>query len=336
MVTGGSMRTTSTRLALALAGLCSATWAAGQSPARQPALDATQAVQLFEEAGFRIEQGRPVNRCGGASNPRVAFVDLNDDGRAEAHVADVDPRCYGAPGAYFAILAQQADGRWRRLIGEDGIVGFERSRTGGWNDLSLEARDSACPGPRRFDGTAYVAPVACAASAEAATAPSTIGTAPVSQTFLLEWDDSQTPEARALPIAERDRIFRAAGAEPVGGGRWTRCTMDDTGRSEAQVSLFQDVNGDGRPEALVHDQGSFCNGMAGMNSTVLTQTAEGSWKLLYQNQGFAYFTTSRGAENFPDIVAGLPGFCFPYFRWDGAEYFLIAKLDAEGKACEPF
>jgi|SRR5690606_18587686 hypothetical protein len=140
---------------------------AGQSPAAQPALTAEQAVQLFAEAGFPIADGRPINRCGQPSNPRVAFVDLNADGRAEAHIADVDRSCYGKPGAYFAILAQGADGAWRRLIAEDGIVGFERTRSSGWNDLSLEARDSACPGLRRFNGTDYGAPTACAAPGHA-------------------------------------------------------------------------------------------------------------------------------------------------------------------------
>ncbi|QYU69529.1 hypothetical protein J4558_05140 [Leptolyngbya sp. 15MV] len=79
---------------------------------------------------------------------------------AEAHIADVDPGCYGKPGAYFAILAQGADKSWRRVIAEDGIVGFERSRTSGWNNLRLTPRDSACPGTRRFTGTEY-APSAC-------------------------------------------------------------------------------------------------------------------------------------------------------------------------------
>ena len=48
------------------------------------------------------------------------------------------------------------------------------------------------------------------------------------------------------------------------------------------------------------------------------------------------FLVSRGADDFPDIEAGLPGFCFPYFRWNGADYAKIAQLDEDGQACEPF
>jgi hypothetical protein len=312
--------------------------ASGQSLAPPPALEAGQAIQLFEEAGFRLQEGRPVNRCGRPSSPRVAFVDLNGDGAAEAHVADVDPGCYGKPGAYFAILAQQADKRWKQLIAEDGIVGFEASRTAGWNDLSLEARDSACPGVRRFDGASYGAPTACAsvaASAPRSPPPGARG-GPVSQQHLFDWDGDQTPEARALPTAERDALFRAAGMEPVGGGKWSGCTDDTSGRSEAQVAMVQDLNGDGRPEAMIRDGGSYCNGMAGVSSIVLTQTAEGNWSILYRNQGFVNFLASRGADGYPDIEAGLPGFCFPYFRWDGTEYAMIARLNDEGRPCEPF
>src|SRR5690606_27915514 len=146
--------------------------------------------------------------------PRVAFIDLDGDGNAEAHLADVDPRCYGKPGAYFAILARGADGGWIRLIAEDGIVGFERTRTSGWNDLSLEARDSACPGTRRFNGTDYGAPGACspfAAAGAAATPPPAPASAALSQEKLFDWTDDQTPEARALSRAEREALFRAAG-----------------------------------------------------------------------------------------------------------------------------
>lgn len=163
---GGRMRRRSIATLAAGFALLTVSPAVGQSPAAQPALTAEQAIQLFAEAGFPLADSRPVNRCGRPSNPRVAFVDLNGDGRAEAHIADVDPDCYGGPGAYFAILAQEAGGTWRRLIGEDGIVGFERTRSSGWNDLSLEARDSACPGLRRFNGTDYGAQTACAALAQ--------------------------------------------------------------------------------------------------------------------------------------------------------------------------
>lgn len=319
----------------------------GQSPAAQPALEAAQAIQLFEEAGFPLEEGRPVNRCGKPSNPRIAFIDLNADGRAEAHIADVDPACYGKPGAWFAILAQQADKSWKRLIGEDGIVGFERTTSAGWHDLSLETRDSACPGLRRFNGTDYGAPTACAGfaadSQAQVPAPPHVtaqgaerANGPLSQQKLFNWPDDPLPEVAALTTAERETLLRAAGKQPVGGGKWTACTDDPSGFSEASVTLVRDLNDDGRPEAVVGDSGSFCNGHVGMNSTVLTQEESGSWRVIYGNQGFVNFMVSRGAHNFPDIEAGLAYSCFPYFRWNGTEYTKIAQLNEQGRTCEPF
>lgn len=163
--------------------LCASSSVSSQTAAPTPALTAEQAMQLFTEAGFTLQDGRPANRCGNSTNPRVAFIDLNGDRQAEAHIADVDPACYGKPGAYFAILAQGAGKNWKRLIAEDGIVGFEGVRTQGWNDLSLEAEDSACPGVRRFNGTDYGAPSACAALAAArpAAAPLAVSSAPAAE-----------------------------------------------------------------------------------------------------------------------------------------------------------
>lgn len=320
---------------------CIGSPALAQTATSRPALTNEQAIQLFEEAGFSVESGRPVNRCGGASNPRIAFVDLNGDGRAEAHLADVDPRCYGKPGAYFAIMAQQPDGSWKRLIAEDGIVGFDAARTSGWNNLRLDDRDSACPGVRSFADTDYGSPNQCspfAASARTAASPPMprgIASAPISRAKLFDWTEDQTPEARALPVSERTAVFRAAGVQAVGGGRWTGCTEDASGRSEAQLAMIEDINGDGRPDAMIRDSGSYCNGYAGVASTVLTQTSTGAWSVMLSTQGFINFLESRGADNYPDIEVGLPGFCFPYRRWNGDEYAIAARLDNEGKPCQP-
>src|SRR5690554_1478759 len=237
---------------------CMAFPAGAQSIARPPAQTAEQVLGLIAEAGFSSQDGRPVNRCGTPSSPRVAFIDLNEDGRAEAHIADVDPGCYGMPGAYFAILAQQPDNGWTRLIAEDGIVGFEPTRSNGWNDLSLEARDSACPGVRRFNGIDYGAATACGNFAAALVPPGSVP-APaeqaLSQQKLFDWPNGPMAEAAALTPAQREALFRAAGMQPV-GERWTGCPDDDSGQSTAEITMVRDLNGDGRPEAAIADGGT--------------------------------------------------------------------------------
>lgn len=314
---------------------------AAQTAAERPELSAEQAIQLFEEAGFSLLDGRLTNRCGGASNPRVAFVDLNGDRSAEVHLADVDPLCYGKPGAYFAILARQTDGNWQRLIAEDGIVGFARKRTEGWNDLTLDPGDSACPGRRVFTGDRYGMPTACSLDSRRAIAtppapPSGGAAAPLVQQKLFDWTEDQTPAARALSAGERNAIFAAAGIKQVARGKWSGCTEDFSGRSEAQLAMIEDLNDDGHREAMIRDFGTFCNGMVGVSSTVLTQTAQGDWQVVFSSQGYVNFLVSRGPGNFPDIEVGLQFSCFPYFRWNGAEYAKIAQLDREGRECKPF
>ncbi len=217
----------SSRHLVALAALHLASPALGQTAAPAPSMNAEQALQLFTEAGFVINGGTPTNRCGKPSNPRVAFIDINGDGIAEAHVADVDPACYGKPGAYFAILAQRPDKSWRRIIAEDGIVGFDRARTSGWNNLKLTARDSACPGTRRHNGTDYGSTTACGAAAAIALlapkpspAPQPSAGGEAQQAALTGSREERL--ARALQnvvVASRERTWDAARAA-FPGARW--------------------------------------------------------------------------------------------------------------------
>jgi hypothetical protein len=47
----------------------------------------------------------------------------------------------------------------------------------------------------------------------------------------------------------------------------------------------------------------------------------------------AEFLKTRGADNWPDISVGGPGFCFPVVRWNGKEYKL-QRFEYEGKRCK--
>lgn len=211
------MRTRSTAIIASGLAAIGFTPALGQSAASPPALTGEQAIQLAAEAGFPLVDGAPANRCGKRSNPRIAFVDLNADGRAEVHVADVDPACYGKPGAYFAILAQQADGSWKRLIAEDGIVGFARSRTQDWIDLTLDARDSACPGTRRFNGGAYTA-TGCSVVAVATSSPAE-GAAAAPTSLTGSRAEQMAALFRNIVLATRGRDWNGA-ITAFSGAKW--------------------------------------------------------------------------------------------------------------------
>lgn len=121
-----------------------------QTPMPTPTLSSTDAIRLALASGMQLQDGKLVNRCGRASNPKISFLDLNGDGTAEALVADVDPDCYRAPGAWFAIVSRNDRGRWVQLIGEDGVVGFAADRTPGLGESGPR------PGGFRLSGHAQV------------------------------------------------------------------------------------------------------------------------------------------------------------------------------------
>jgi hypothetical protein len=53
-----------------------------------------------------------------------------------------------------------------------------------------------------------------------------------------------------------------------------------------------------------------------------------------QSQGMAEFLKTKGAEGWPDISVGGPGFCFPVMRWNGKAY-VVNRNEYAGKRCRP-
>ena len=73
---------------------------------------------------------------------------------------------------------------------------------------------------------------------------------------------AQKPAAppRPLPAAEQAAIFQAAGA--VRRGRSSVICTEDRGAATRRGAV-RDLNGDGRPEAIVSEDGLFCHGNTG-------------------------------------------------------------------------
>jgi hypothetical protein len=139
-------------------------------------------------------------------------------------------------------------------------------------------------------------------------------------------------QAPALSDADRTAAFRAAGAVQR-GGRWVVCAEDPANPS-ASIDTVRDLNGDGRPEAVVVEGGSFCHGAAETGYRLVSKQADGRWRLMAANSGIPQFLASKGAGGWPDISVGGPGFCFPVERWNGKAYALN-RFEYEGKACKP-
>lgn len=134
----------------------------------------------------------------------------------------------------------------------------------------------------------------------------------------------------ALGEVDRMAVFKAAGAVQR-KGRWMMCA-DDPNTSGATIENVRDLNGDGRPEAVVVEGGTFCYGHAETGFQLLSRQADGSWRLMAGGSGIPEFLKTKGKDGWPDISIGGPGFCFPVARWNGKEY-AFNRYEYEGKRC---
>jgi len=133
---------------------------------------------------------------------------------------------------------------------------------------------------------------------------------------------------------EKAAILRAAGFT-LRGGAWRSAECDapaDSAYTPGSIERYEDINGDGRPDALVTEESAFCYGMAGTAFWLVSQEPDGKWSLLTQQTGVAGLLKTRGVGGWPDLEVGGPGFCFPVLRWNGRTYALN-RHEYEGKAC---
>jgi hypothetical protein len=142
--------------------------------------------------------------------------------------------------------------------------------------------------------------------------------------------------AISAPFAEQAVIFRAAGFTR-NGGAWKsgNCKGAESDSYEpGTIDTYRDLNGDGRPEAVVTEGGAICYGMTGTHFWLLSKQANGSWKRIHDETAIPDFLATKGPGGWPDIQLAGPGFCFPVWRWNGTSYALN-RFEYEGKRCKP-
>jgi hypothetical protein len=133
--------------------------------------------------------------------------------------------------------------------------------------------------------------------------------------------------AQAQVLDEREAALKAAGFAPT-RGRYLAC--DKSQQLEIEV---RDLNGDGRPDAVITDYGLECFGNTGQGFVLVTKDAAGAWRKLYENAGIPTFQATRGAGGWPDIENGGPGFCHPVMRWNGSDYVIVRRKAESPGAC---
>ena len=142
--------------------------------------------------------------------------------------------------------------------------------------------------------------------------------------------------AASAPPAEQAAIFKAAGfAQRRGAWKSGNCDgAESESYSPGNIETYRDLNGDGRPEAVVTEGGAICYGTTGTHFWLLSKQANGSWKLMTEDTAMPDFLATKGVGGWPDIQLGGPGFCFPVVRWNGKAYF-NHRNEYEGKRCRP-
>ncbi len=292
----------------------------------QSGMTRAEAAQLYAAAGYTILKELPTNRCGKPAKPRVTFVDISGDRRPEALFVDANAECFKPSGRYFAVLVKDG-GSWRSVISGTGTIQALSSKTGGWLDMRVS--DSGCVRNHRYDGRTYQAATNCAGE-EVAAAPQ-----PARPAQSARASPAPSAAAKPLPSADETAAFRAAGFTKR-DGKW-RSGCDDPGTasySAGSLDKVTDLNGDGLPEAVLAEGGTYCYGDVGQGYWLVSKLASGSWKLMTSGTGMPVFLGTTGADGWPDISVGGPGFCFPVERWDGREYKL-QRWEYEGKPCKP-
>jgi len=305
------MRSLSVVTGLLLAGV------AASAAAQIPSMTRDQARQLYAAGGFPISADgkNPTNRCGAPASPKITFVDMNGDGRKEALFIDTSP-CYQPDGRWYAVTTQGPDGSWRSILSGVGSVQAIGKIANGW--FVLNTTSGGKTQTLSYNGQSYGAGTVSAVAPPSAAVTKPAGAAPVA------------------PAGRDAAIFRAAGFRQTRRGWESGCDDPTAGSSyeAGKVEQTKDLNGDGRPEALVTEGSGYCYGNTGTAFWLVGQQADGSWKLIYNEVGIAEFLPTKGVAGWPDVSVGGPGFCFPVMRWNGTAY-KFNRNAYEGKACKP-
>lgn len=157
---------------------------------------------------------------------------------------------------------------------------------------------------------------------------------PIALAALLLLTDAAPVAAQQPTAAEQAAIFKAVGFTRQGKQWKSDCGDPGTvSYTPGSIQMQGDLNGDGRPEAVITEGSSYCYGMTGEGFWLMSKQANGGWKSLSSQTGIPEFLKTKGAGGWPDISVGGPGFCFPVLRWNGTEYRFHRRA-YEGKPCK--
>ncbi len=126
-----------------------------------------------------------------------------------------------------------------------------------------------------------------------------------------------------------------AGGYLLTDNKWHSECNEPTERTfvPARIESVTDLNGDGLPEAIISEGGVACYGNTGSGFTVVSEQSNNTWKPMLSSSGIPRILKTKGANGWPDIEIGGPGFCFSVWRWNGKSYE-INRYEYKGKTCK--
>jgi hypothetical protein len=221
-----------------------------------------------------------------------------------------------------------------------GQFNMQVTATGNTMTLAFVNRDPSNDNSNGLDAVSLVpAKVAQRQATTPATAPASPESARMSETAS---SPAAVPAAATqggsstLSAVETSAAFLAAGFKRRGNQWRSACGDEDSSPSYGTGSIDKvaDLNGDGRPEVVIVEGGTYCYGMTGQGYWLLSQQADARWQLMDSGTGMLLVLNTKGRDGWPDISLGGPGLCFPVLRWNGRAY-AQQRWEYDGKACTP-
>lgn len=136
---------------------------------------------------------------------------------------------------------------------------------------------------------------------------------------------NQWTRAGNTQYPEQEAIFTAAGFKNTNGAWRGKCSF-------GYITLNRDLNGDGRPDAIIRDGGSQCYGTTGIGFHLVTKQATGKWTRILNSPGEPEFLSSIGRHGWPDISIQNSSQCHQIYSWDGSK-FVKNRQEYKGKSC---
>src|SRR4051812_10268839 len=104
--------------------------------------------------------------------------------------------------------------------------------------------------------------------------------------------------AVAVPSTQQAALFKAAGfTRHAAVWKSGNCEGSESDSySPGSIDDYRDLNGDGRPEAVVSEGGAVCYGMTGTHFWLLSKQANGGWKLMADETAMPEFLKTKGAD----------------------------------------